>query len=373
MLALREGQALPEGWRYVVRGQSESSRPRAGTETVDLTTQPDAGAEAAGEEADDPKRKSSDKRNETRNSNKRAHASYVKEVKESLAEGRPPAIKVSEDATHLKARWHAAAKEVAYKLLDLRKEGWKSYSTFDKTRLHKEMRAQYKFDPPIEKRDVEKFLAGHLRSARAVWKAHWVKHGDGDKHPNCPPEAWEALIKRWPTEACKEESADMANRRSCVQNNSKTGRKRLLDRQDEQVSYKLHDLYCLWHMHVRFDCVQWAMEGGWGWLFLCVRGQGHLHCGRHRSKPGMVGGRRFVVLTVSLWHRCTAGTEGGGEREGDKGVGRRRVFFIWHCRFRRGSGDGHADQPSPQWVGGEIGRHEEVYSGAGIQSVCAWV
>ena len=41
--------------------------------------------------------------------NKQVHASFAKEMKDSLAEGRPPQINVREDQTHLKARWHCAA------------------------------------------------------------------------------------------------------------------------------------------------------------------------------------------------------------------------------------------------------------------------
>lgn len=53
-------------------------------------------------------------------------------MKDSLASGRASTIKIMEETTNLKARWHVAAKEVAYKLLDLRKESWKEYTMFEK-------------------------------------------------------------------------------------------------------------------------------------------------------------------------------------------------------------------------------------------------
>jgi hypothetical protein len=43
------------------------------------------------------------------------------------------------------------------------------------------------------------------------------------------------LIWWWPTQACKEEAAAMADRRLMVHNRSKMGRNRLVDRMDEQV------------------------------------------------------------------------------------------------------------------------------------------
>ena len=235
VLALREGQALPEGYSYVVRTPGSLNKRKPPTDTVDLSTPPDVDVHVAGEDADATKRRIAEKKNETRSKNKQAHASFAREVKESLAAGRPPSISVSDQETHLKARWHSAAKEVAYKVLDMRKEGWKGYTMHDKGKLHKELNEKYKFDPPLDPQRVEKYLAGHFRSSRAVWKAHWLKHGDDDRHHNCPEDAWEQLIQWWPTEACREESAEMAVRRSRVQNGSKTGRKQLVDRMDEQV------------------------------------------------------------------------------------------------------------------------------------------
>ena len=200
----------------------------APTELVDLCTPPS--------DADTDKRRAMDKRNLTRTLNKHANAAFLREMKDSLAGGRSPSLNVPESATHLKARWHTAAKDAAYRLLDLRKESWKEYSNFDKGKVYSEINQKFKFDPPIEPRRINKYLAGHLRSSRAVWKAHWQVHGDHNRHHNCPEEAWETLIKWWPTQACKDVAADMAQRRKFVQNKSKTGRKPLVERLEDEVS-----------------------------------------------------------------------------------------------------------------------------------------
>lgn len=203
--------------------------------TVDLTTPPDDERDALVEEVDTVKRMAAAKRNSTRNTNKKVNTAFAKEMKESLAGGRPPAFNVREGQTHLKARWHSVAKEVLYNTLDLSKDGWKAYSTFDKGKIHKELNEKYKFDPPLDPKRVEKYLAGHLRSARAAWKAHWLKYRDNERHQNCPEDSWAKLIQWWPTEACMEDAASMASRRSLVQNASKTGRKALVERMDEEV------------------------------------------------------------------------------------------------------------------------------------------
>lgn len=237
--AVREGEELPAGYTYVVRAPVlpafATRNVRNQTETVDLSTPPEGGAPEAIGEVHTAKRAEAARRSLTRTTNKKAHASFAKEMKDSLAEGRPPAVNASEDQTDLKARWHSAAKEIAYGILDLSKEGWKGYSVFDKTKIHTELNTKYKFDPPVDPKRVDKYLAGHLRSSRAVWKAHWQRHGAGDRHQNCPKIAWDKLIKWWPTEACMEESAEMASRRSAVHSASKTGRKALVDRMDDEV------------------------------------------------------------------------------------------------------------------------------------------
>jgi hypothetical protein len=45
---------------------------------------------------------------------------------------------------------------------------------FEKILVHKELNSQYKFDPPLDPKRVDKCLTGHLRSARAVLKAQWA-------------------------------------------------------------------------------------------------------------------------------------------------------------------------------------------------------
>ena len=237
---LRGGEAQtrlnPYAARDTLRGRpTERSPPESPNDTVVVSPPPRATTHAHKEHVDITKSMAAARRNLTRNINKKAQASFAREMKESLASGRPVTLKVTEGQNDLKARWHAAAKEVAYRLLDLRKDNWKDYTIFDKSRVHNELNAKYQFDPPLDPKRVDKYLAGHLRTSRGVWKAHWLKHGDYQRHHNCPEEAWEKLIKWWPTEACMHESQAMASRRSLVQNVSKSGRNSLLERMDEEV------------------------------------------------------------------------------------------------------------------------------------------
>ena len=190
VIALREGAALPDGYIIVARDPAPPPPAVNHTETDPLCTPPAGGPNTGGEDLEAAKRASAAKRNATRSTNKQVLATFAKEMKESLAGGRPPSIDVSADQTHLKARWHSAAKEAAYKFLDLRKDSWKCYTFFEKENIHRELNEHYKFDPMLDPKRVDKYLASHLRSSRAVWKAHWLKNGDDNRHPNCPDYVW---------------------------------------------------------------------------------------------------------------------------------------------------------------------------------------
>lgn len=241
VMALKDGEAIPEGYRFVVReqldcGLSASPQMRTTGETVDVSRPPIGAQQREGGIPNTTEDRRTARRNLNRNLNRKARTTWAKEMKDSLATGRPTTIQLPEDRTDLKTVWHAAAKEVAYKLLDLRKDGWKEYSHFEKHTVHTEVNERYGFNPPIDPKSIDKYLSAHFRTSRAVWKAHWKKYGDSQKHPNCPKDAWAKLITWWPTEACQEEAAEMASRRSGVEKNSKLGRNSLLERMDGVVS-----------------------------------------------------------------------------------------------------------------------------------------
>lgn len=51
VLALREGETLPEGYSYVVRTPAPAKNTKPPTDTVDMSTPPDVEAHMAGEDA----------------------------------------------------------------------------------------------------------------------------------------------------------------------------------------------------------------------------------------------------------------------------------------------------------------------------------
>jgi hypothetical protein len=238
---LKDGDPIPEGYKVVVDELAEPlpsgrSQKRGISETAAMTTPPKATETTVGEGGNTTKSKTNARRNMTRNTNRKANTSFARQLKESLATGQSSTIKVAEDSTDLKARWQAAAKEVAYKFLDLTKENWKEYSSFEKTVVHNELNAQFKFEPPLDGKVIDKYLSCHLRTSRAVWKAHWKKFGPEARHYNCPEAAWEKLCRWWPTDACREETAEMASRRAKVERTNKVGRSSLMDRMNAEVS-----------------------------------------------------------------------------------------------------------------------------------------
>ena len=241
LIARKAGDPIPPGHTYV-RDERASPAPsariplRSASVTVDLITPPMATQTAVVEAPATAKSRANAKRNLTRSLNRKANATFAKELKDSLGSGLAAAINVAEEQSDLRTAWHTAAKEVAYRYLDLRKESWKDYNQFEKAQVHKELAAQYSCNPPLDTRCVDKYLSGHLRTSRAVWKAHWKKYGPSRRHHNCPEEAWEKLTSWWPTERCREEAAEMASRRAMVAQRSTVGRNSLLQRMDAQVS-----------------------------------------------------------------------------------------------------------------------------------------
>ena len=261
VIAIKAGEHIREGYAYVVQKSADNvgggrMQQRNTSDIVDLTTPAKATERRAGEVPDTTKMRNAARRNLTRNSNRKANATFVKDLKVSLATGQPMAIKVPEDSNDLKATWHAAAKEIAYKLLDLTKESWKEYSIFEKSLVHNEVNEQFEFAHPIDPKRIDKYLSGHLRTSRAVWKAHWKKHGQNNRHHNCPEAVWEKLSQWWPTTACREEAEEMAGRRAMVQSGSKVGRSSVLDRMDEQVRnvWVFIAMVCLHLLLLYWDC-----------------------------------------------------------------------------------------------------------------------
>ena len=255
LIVIKDGDPIPEGYKYVVEGRQETvpspiKELRITGDTVDLNTPPRATEAVGGEAADAARRKSNARRNLTRNTNRNANTTFAKELKDSLASGRPANVKVPVKHTDLKSTWHAAAKESAYKLLDITKESWKDYSIFEKSVVHREVNVAYKFDPPIDPKRIDKYLSCHLRTSRAVWKAHWKKYGPEQRHHNCPEGAWAKLCSWWLTTACQEEAAEMANRRARVEKVSNVGRIALVDRMEVEVGNHIYVLYAL-----KYGCI----------------------------------------------------------------------------------------------------------------------
>ena len=285
LIALKEGDPIPEGYALVVESRGEpvaSSRThqRSPCETVDLSTPPKAPEPHTEEGPDTARSKTAARRNLTRSTNRKANATFAKDLKESLATGEPTTNRVGEDEGVLKGKWHAAAKELAYKFLDLTKESWKDYNIFEKTTIHNELKEQFKFYPPICPKLIDKYLSGHLRTSRAVWKAHWKKHGPSKRHHNCPQDAWDKLCLWWPTTKCQEEAAEMASRRAMVERTSKVGRSSLVDRMGEQVS-SFADTNAVY-------------------LFACEYCFGNVCSEFMRMAVGFTSGRGFMTATCTL-------------------------------------------------------------------------
>ena len=87
VMAVRDGETLPAGYSYVVRDTAHPHTSDIPRETVDLTTQPEGPGHAGGEDTDIAKQYAHERCKDNRNTNKHLHASFAKEVKDSMAGG----------------------------------------------------------------------------------------------------------------------------------------------------------------------------------------------------------------------------------------------------------------------------------------------
>ena len=90
LLALREGEAHPAGYKYLVRetrtdGEATENTVGCAGNTMDVSSTPPYGIHPFGAEADTTSKTAMARRNANRNINKKANVTFAKEMKESLA------------------------------------------------------------------------------------------------------------------------------------------------------------------------------------------------------------------------------------------------------------------------------------------------
>jgi hypothetical protein len=100
-------------------------------------------------------------------------------------------------------------KDIAYRILDLRIRYWDRHPQHQKEEIYKLVEKKIIYDPPLQAGYVEKYLRDHLTSARRTWKEHWLVHGDGKRHTNCPPKVWAVLVQYWQSPDAIAESEQM--------------------------------------------------------------------------------------------------------------------------------------------------------------------
>jgi hypothetical protein len=164
-------------------------------------------------------------------------------VKESLAENRDLRICIPTDEagniTGLKAKWQNVVEDIAYRILDLIIRHWDRHPQHQKEEIYRQVGTKFIYDPSLQDGYTEKYLRDHLTSARRKWKEHWLIHGDGNRHPNCPPRVWEVLIQCWRSPEGIAENEQMKENRSKVHKPNTCARQSL----SQWMQYKVRSDY----------------------------------------------------------------------------------------------------------------------------------
>ena len=126
-------------------------------------------------------------------------ASYLKEVKRSIAEGRVPQVRLQQnnsgDIVQYKSQFLNALKLAALSLVPHADIDVKNASTMEE--IMKEVKRQFIIEAPLPTGMVAGFLQRLYKRNRSVYHRHWTIHGDHSKPDDCPSAAWLQLVDYW--------------------------------------------------------------------------------------------------------------------------------------------------------------------------------
>lgn len=82
--------------------------------------------------------------------------------------------------------------------------------------IQEDLDRRFVFNPPLTTGYIMGYIENSLRTARYLWRKHWVKTGRGEKHKFCPLRYFPALVRYWKTTEAEEESKCMKEARNAA-------------------------------------------------------------------------------------------------------------------------------------------------------------
>ena len=145
--------------------------------------------------------------------------SYLREVKNSIAEGRVPLVRLQQNSdgniVQYKAQFLNALKLAALAVVPTSNIDVHNPSTMQD--IMKEVKRQFIIEKPLPEGMVFGFLQRLYKRNRLVYHRHWTMHGDECKPDDCSPAAWSHLIDYWKS---------MEGHKECERNKSNASAKK---------------------------------------------------------------------------------------------------------------------------------------------------
>ena len=140
--------------------------------------------------------------------------SYLKEVKRSIAEGRVPQVRLTQnsngDIVEYKPQFLNALKLAALAIVPHADIDIKNPCTMQE--IMKEVKRQFIIEKPLPYGMVEGYLQRLYKRNRALYHRHWLLHGDHSRPDDCASQAWLQLVDYWKSaEGSKECERNKAN------------------------------------------------------------------------------------------------------------------------------------------------------------------
>ena len=106
----------------------------------------------------------------------------------------------------IRAFVHTQFRATARRFLNLSVIKFRDHPDADIKILKDDLDRRFTFDPPLRPDYILVYIESSLRTARYIWRKHWLTTGRGEKHKFCPLRYFPALVCYWKTKEADEEA-----------------------------------------------------------------------------------------------------------------------------------------------------------------------
>lgn len=101
---------------------------------------------------------------------------------------------------------HTQFRATARRFLNLSVIKFRDHPDTDIKILKDDLDRRFTFDPPLRMDYILFYIESSLRTARYIWRKHWLNTGRGEKHKFCPLRFFPSLVCYWKTKEADEEA-----------------------------------------------------------------------------------------------------------------------------------------------------------------------